>query len=111
MTNDTAPHTYAELARCFSYNPETGVITRIQHADPVRPGRTAALGPLPRSQTSFAFEGRRYYTQRLAWLLATGSWPTDGHFVLPRNGDIRDLRISNLYTADRSQHQTKYQLP
>jgi hypothetical protein len=53
-------------------------------------------GPNGRLMVSFKFDGhlKRIAASRVAWLLATGSWPAG--VVRARNGDDDDLRAENL---------------
>ncbi|WP_080662516.1 HNH endonuclease [Sinorhizobium meliloti] len=83
------------IAAAFSYNPETGDITRLygQHAGVV-------TTTWPNGYVRVNFEDQSYLGHRVAWLLQTGSWPEDevDHINLVKD----DNRWLNLREASRS---------
>lgn len=95
--------TQARLKELLSYDPETGIWTRLVN----RPGRGAKAGDNPNNQggsgyIEFCVDGKNYRSNRLAWLYMTGEWP-------PALVDHKDLnrtnnRWSNLRIATHSQN-------
>jgi len=84
-----------ELRKHFSYDKETGDLTRIK-------GRCDQLGPTGKS-LDIAVLGNRYPKTHVIWAIVTREWPT-----LPvvdhRNGDNTDNRWVNLREATHKQN-------
>lgn len=97
-----------ELAlKLFSYDPETGVLTRIAYQT-----RAREIVPLPEPKPAGCLKdgylrvslfGRSFYVHRLAWLIVHGEWPDVIDHI---NGDRSDNRIANLRSiTDAENHQ------
>jgi hypothetical protein len=88
---------YAEVTALFSYDPETGVVTR-----KVRLGRQAAgdrAGSIRRDGYRYIrFNNRHYLEHRLCWLIHYGEWPICGldHADMDKtNNRLNNLRLAS----------------
>src|SRR6185295_6620023 len=95
--------TQDELKKLFSYNPETGKLTRL-----IRTARRAKVGQVAgnvnsRGYVDIQLHGQRYKAHRLVWLYVHGVWPEIGLDHI--NGIRSDNRIVNLRYATPSQNQ------
>jgi len=95
MTTTTEPLTIEELNRRFSYDPETGAITRNIRMGGYPAGSVA--GCAQRDYYYVSVDHRRISAHRMAWALHYGAWPklTIDHI----NNDRFDNRIANLRLA------------
>lgn len=94
---DARDLTFEEAARLFSYDPATGVLTRIACAD------ISKIGPCTATKRGYIYvraRGAKYLGHRIAWLLHYGHWP-DGQLD-HRNRIRSDNRIDNLRESDDS---------
>ncbi len=82
----------AELRKNFSYNPDTGVFTRICASGGAKVGDTP--GPGSEGYVRIRLCGKTFGAHRLAWLWVHGELP-DGE-IDHRNGIKSDNRIENL---------------
>lgn len=94
--------TQARLKQLFSYDPDTGIFTRL-----FVPGlRTDRLMQPIYSPTNgylaFAVDGVKYKAHRLAWLYMTGEWPKG--LIDHKNGVKGDNRFDNLREASQAQN-------
>lgn len=93
-----------EARKHFSYDPETGVIERL---DSTRK-RRAHTGTLnSRKDTAYVVlcvDGKKHYGHRIAWLIAVGPIP-DGMVIDHIDGDGTNNRISNLRAVSKSTNQ------
>lgn len=95
--------TQDRLKQVLSYDPHTGVFTRI-----AKVSRKTILGSVAgyvdksHGYVSMSVDGKEYYAHRLAWLYMTGTWPT--HTVDHRDRDRANNRFSNLRAATRTQN-------
>ncbi len=89
------PDVTLEHARSvLSYDPETGIITRIaSKMQPYRNGRPAGT-PHIMGYRSIHIDGRNYLAHRLAWFLHYGVWPSKGLDHI--DGNKLNNRIDNL---------------
>lgn len=82
--------TAGELRAAFSYDPETGTLTRISGQ---RPGHKVGYGGR-NGYTSAVFKKATHLAHRLIWCLAHGAWPTGQ--IDHINGNKADNRLANL---------------
>lgn len=84
--------TYERLREMMSYDPETGVFTRLETDDAMPAGTTHATGYI-----DIRVDGFKYRAHRLAWLYMTGSFPSgvidhlDGVKTNNRWSNLRDV--------------------
>ena len=100
----------AERAReLLDYDPDTGVLTwKVGRRGPARAGAVSGyLGGNGYLRTRV--DGRMYRNHRVAWLIATGSWPADQ--IDHINGDRTDNRLANLREATARQNAHNTGLP
>lgn len=95
------------LYRQLSYEPETGVFTRLVGSGGYAPGTTAGFTSKG-GYVAIGFGGRRHPAHRLAWFYCYGVWPSG--MIDHINGDPQDNRIVNLREADDSLNQANRKL-
>ena len=83
------------LLVAFAFDPETGALTS------QKTGRVAA-GKNKHGYITVQFNQKKYYAHRLAWLIATGSWPKGQ--IDHKNRDRSDNRLQNLRDVSRSEN-------
>ena len=89
------------IANNFSYDPDTGTITRIRSRGNVRAGSVVGR-PDNRGYLRVHFDGKDYKAHRLAWFLYYGEWPS---LQLDHiNGNKQDNRIVNLRQCTTEQN-------
>lgn len=98
--------TAADARATFSYDPDTGILTRKTYLDkrgqPFTRGAGRIITPTAQKYTLVKLRGTPYPIHRVVYLLMTGRWPrVDIDHV---NGDRKDNRWSNLRLASRSQN-------
>ncbi len=94
--------TAKRLRELLSYDPLTGIFTRlVATSRRIRVGDTAGCKN-PNGYIEFSVENKLYKAHRLAWLYATGEWPT--HEIDHRNGIRDDNRLCNLRAATKSEN-------
>lgn len=111
MTNDNDARgalTAERLRSLFSYDPETGLFTRLslngsKQRSPIR-GAKSYQGYLMAT-----IDDRSYRMHRLAWLYVHGTWPTGD--IDHINGVKTDNRIANLRDVCRSMNNENRRAP
>ncbi|RZM21135.1 MAG: HNH endonuclease [Pedobacter sp.] len=94
--------TQQELKTLFSYDPETGLFTRLVQTAPQAKVGTVAGTLTPKGYLSISIRGKNYRVHRLAFLYMTGEWPKV--IVDHYNGKPADNSWNNLRPADYSQN-------
>lgn len=90
-----------QLRARLSYNPETGVFV---WCSPKRLVGRVAGSKDTRGHLQIHVDGKIYAAHRLAWLFATGQWPT---LEIDHKDRVKtNNRIANLRLATRSQNNT-----
>jgi hypothetical protein len=98
----------AELREWFSYDPDTGLITRLKttRGGNGKLGRVAGTrhltGRSSQHDIQISFRGRFFRAHRIAWALHYGEWPDKQ--IDHVNGIRVDNRIANLRIATTSQN-------
>jgi len=96
--------TVKRVQELISYDPESGVFTRVGAS---RPQSAGYIGKTPgtvsdRGYSIISLDGRGYRAHHIAWVLMTGAWPeTD---VDHKNRNRTDNRWANLRLASRGQN-------
>lgn len=90
------------LRRRLSYDPETGVFTRLPILDKTGRGRRYGTGQVKAAASEEGYMrikvcGSLYRAHRLAWLYMTGEWPNVIDHI---NGKRDDNRWKNLRSVD-----------
>ena len=93
--------TQERLRQLFYYDPDTGVFTRLVtvNSNKAKAGDIAGCRSGDGRYLEIKVDGVPYGAHRLAWLYATGAWPTGD--VDHRNNIGTDNRWSNLREATR----------
>lgn len=99
--------TLEEATRLFTYDPETGLVTRrVRAAQNAKAGQVVGClnghGYLV-VRVTLGGSGSQYGVHRLAWLLHTGEWPKNQ--IDHINGIRTDNRITNLRDVTSQQNQ------
>ena len=88
--------TQAELLELFSYDPETGLLTRRST------GKRAGGFNAPRNRWIVGVRGSFYYQHRVIWCMVYGEWPPCE--IDHINHNSADNRLANLRLADSTQN-------
>ncbi|MEN6302214.1 MAG: HNH endonuclease signature motif containing protein [Armatimonadia bacterium] len=91
-----------EIMAEISYDPETGVFTRLR---PVQGGRVGPMVLKPHKWTGYTeiqVRRQKFRAHRVAWLLAYGEWPPGDIDHIDRNR--ANNKISNMRIATDSQN-------
>lgn len=93
-----------ELRDAFSYDPDTGVITRKHDASngPAKAGDIAGHKEKGGGRSRIRYRGSRILAHRAAWVIYYGVWPAE--FLDHINGDEGDDRIENLREASHKEN-------
>ena len=99
--------THKRLLRLFSYDPETGMFTRL--VDIVSPRMNGNLvvgkrGFVIGGRHGIHIDGQKHKVHRLAWFYMTGVYPPNGVEIDHINRDPADNRWTNLRLATRTQN-------
>jgi hypothetical protein len=90
-----------DLRAAFSYDPLTGVITRIGGYRNIGLGNTGFVVD-ERGYIAFRYRGRKIYSHHIAWALHHGAWPERG--IDHENQNKADNRIANLRLATQAEN-------
>lgn len=93
--------TQEELKRLFSYDPETGLFTRLIGRKGVAAGAIAGAVML-NGYIAIGIKPKKYLAHRLAWFYHYGEWPEK--MLDHVNGNKSDNRICNLRPCDKSKN-------
>ena len=87
----------------LSYDPVTGRFHwNVGRSPKTRQGDPAGYVQNPSGYTYIEINGTAYHAARLAWLLATGSWPS--LFIDHKDGDRANNRLDNLREATATEN-------
>ena len=93
----------AERAReLFNYDPATGLLTWRVNKGSRAPAGSPAGSPHGKGYLRVMVDKRLYLVHRVAWLIATGSWPTEA--IDHVNGVASDNRLCNLREATHAEN-------
>lgn len=90
--------TQERLREVVSYDPDTGIFTRLISV-PFGPAGSQCGCKNLQGYVVFRVDGNLYYAHRLAWLYVHGEWPETVDHI---NGDRADNRIANLRSASQT---------
>jgi hypothetical protein len=91
-----------EILRHLSYDPETGIFTRLTaNANRWKIGEKAGVVD-DHGYIRIKISGRQYKAHRLAWFIMTGAFPTTQ--IDHENGHRQDNRWTNLRVATQGQN-------
>lgn len=97
--------TQDRLKELFSYDPETGLFTRlVTRSHNAKAGQVVSGCKTPFGYRVIHVDGKVYMAHRLAWLYVYGDWPTEGMDIDHANRNREDNRLQNLRLATRSEN-------
>ena len=94
--------TQSELKELLSYNPETGVFTRVKNSGRAKVGDVAGCKDSSNGYIAICVQNKRYRAHRLAWLYVSGKFPKDQ--IDHINHDRADNRFANLREASNQEN-------
>lgn len=97
-----SPLTQARLQELMTYDPETGIFTRIKPAGPKKAGSTVGWLDVDHGYMRCSVDHVIYQQHRLAWLYMTGEWPPAQIDHIDRNRS--NNRWSNLRCVTSQQN-------
>lgn len=100
--------TQKRLKELFSYDPETGLFTRLVARGGYKAGEILAGCPSP-FHPAIRIDRVLYFAHRLAWLYMTGAFPV--HEIDHKDTDPTDNRFSNLREATGAQNRQNLRRP
>lgn len=93
--------TLERLRSLLSYDPQTGVFTRLRGVRGFAAGTEAGTFHKNSGYVHLTVDGKKYRAHRLAWFYVHGEWPEE---IDHANGVRSDNRLTNLREATRSQN-------
>lgn len=94
--------TLADVAKRIAYDRDTGALTWIARPSPNTPVGTKITCRKNNGYICVCINNKQYLAHRIAWLLATGRWPTQ--FIDHINRDKSDNRFVNLRECSKRQN-------
>lgn len=99
--------TVEEVRRTVSYDPATGVLTRLRRDDMPANVNARTVGKPAGNLTDHSYSRiwigpKQHLAHRLAWVLMTGEWPS--LYIDHIDGDRNNNRWNNLRLATRGQN-------
>lgn len=94
---------FEQVDALLAYDPETGVLRwKVSRRGTAKAGGVAGCLDSGEGYLRVRVHGKRYQAHRLAWLLSTGSWPSQQLDHI--NGQKTDNRIANLRECSNAQN-------
>lgn len=100
--------TVDQLKIKLSYDPFTGIFTRLASRQKTRVGKIAGCIVGTSGYVVIYVNGKQYYAHRLAWLYVHGAWPTE--YIDHIDCDKANNRITNLRECSHQENRRNNKL-